>query len=298
MNTESGLPGHSINEGYPFDKIVTAEAMPHRLDCKQGPDGRVLINWDASIFGAHETMEELKDFLIHRLFDYSEALKISEDQIRSLLDEMPFMPEEFNFVLIHAPDGIHDSPVRLYQSKFNPEYSLYREVGNPNDENWDASRWMLLKKEGDNVFKPIPVLLPCHRIAYALFYALGIQIKPTAATGLQEVTAAPYVRKSTDEILTEAESKNTDQNEAQTPNPPVAENPFQPTSKERDFGSEILFDVVYNRPGQYPPVSYTKISALDEKDAITKAKFLIETDRSMPEGFVAEFENFIATKSQ
>jgi len=54
---------------------------------------------------------------------------------------------------------------------------------------------------------------------------------------------------------------------------------------------------VYNRPGLFPPAHLPKIMALSEKDAITKAKFMVETSDGMPEGFTAEFEHFIATKS-
>lgn len=275
MNTDSGIPGHSINEGYPFNEVVTEKNFPNRVICTQDKSGKIFVNWSSDVFGKPETEDAMKDFLINRLFDYSEALKICEDQVRSLLDEMPFIPEEFGFEVVHKPDSIHDSPIRMYQSKLNPDYTLFREPGDTLSDDWDPTAWVLMKKEG-NEFRQTPVFLPCHRIAYALFYALGIKIKEDKKNEISQVST---------------EENDFYQHEGQVSKPEVS------APEVATIASENLFDVVYNRPGQYKPVTIPQVSATDEKDAMSKAKFLIETGEGA-DGHVVDFKNLIATKTQ
>jgi hypothetical protein len=39
------------------------------------------------------------DFLLHRLFDYKSALFIAEEQIAHMIEQFPFIPEDFLFEL-------------------------------------------------------------------------------------------------------------------------------------------------------------------------------------------------------
>jgi hypothetical protein len=299
MSTESGLPGHSINEGYPYNEIVTRGAMPNRLAFGVNEKGQILVNWNPEVFQVEDAPEALKDFFIHRLADYHEALNTAEGQIEDILNEMPFIPEEFDFELIVKPEDISDSPVRLYQSKHCPEYSLYRPLGDPNDLNWDPAQWVILKKESDNTFKPIPVNIPCHRIAYALFYALGIRIRPDMSKVMHEASTSAPVREEEQKVVNITSDENGNYypglgTVAIKESIPGEDWPVPPADKITTPG-QVYFDVSYSRPGQHPVVKFERIAAEDEKDAITKAKFMVETDpNSGDQVHTAEFEHFKA----
>jgi len=175
-NQQKG-PGHAINEGYPYRCVETESLFPNRPEVTMGEDGIVHVAFSEEHFGKMETELQMNDFILFRLFDYSEALKIAEAQIKTLLEEEPFIPEEFGFECVHQPDSIHDSPVRVYSSKYDERFSLFREVGDVSDRTWDPQKWVLMKKNDNNTFDNIPVKLPCHRIAYAVFYSLGVDVR-------------------------------------------------------------------------------------------------------------------------
>lgn len=237
MRKEKWTPGHAINKGYPYLEIVTEAVFPNRVKVGMDENGMVAIDYDKEVFPADiQSASQKEQFLLHRLFDFSEALKVAEDQIRTLLEEEPFIPEEFGFEVIAKPvDFANDSPVRVYASKFDPKYTLYREVQDISSGSFAPENWVLMKKNEDGSFSEIRVKLPCHRIAYALFYGLGVKVEE-------------------------------DQHEAQKA--PVEE---MPPVKEME-----LFDVTFERGDAQAIIP--KISAIDEKDAMTKAMFLFQTD--------------------
>lgn len=147
MKTDNWNPGYSTNKDYPFNGI----------------ESRKLDN-------VKDEMSEL-DFLKTRL-------NIAENQIEEIFHEMPFTPEIFGFELIHQNKDIHEKPIRMYISKYNDAITLYQKPSDPLSDTFNPYQWVLLEKITDGQFKEeINLVLPCHRIAYAAFYALGVKIE-------------------------------------------------------------------------------------------------------------------------
>lgn len=179
MITEKWNPGHSLKKGYPWCGAVSKDQLPNRV--------RIVLETDNVLTVHPQGFEEPKaedvaahiDFLTSRCFDFQEALKSAEDQIAEMMTEDPFVPEDLGFELVHKPETIHDSPVRIYSSKYDDRFTLHREVLDIYDENMDASQWVIMKKRPDSdKFDRIEVKIPCYRIAYALFWALGVIMEP------------------------------------------------------------------------------------------------------------------------
>jgi hypothetical protein len=157
--------------------IQSAFLFKNRPGVKMLEDGKVELDINPEHYAVPETELQETEFVFHRLYDFSEALKIAEEQIQTLLEEMPFIPEEFGFEVIHRPETISDSPVRVYASKYDPRFTLFREVMDVNSmETFRPENWVLMKNENDE-FQEIKVKLPCHRIAYAVFYSLGVKVE-------------------------------------------------------------------------------------------------------------------------
>ena len=179
MNTETWNPGHSLNKGYPFAGVESEKQLPNRIKIVLEKDN--IITVDFASFGEplNESQEQL-DFMISRAFDFQEALRTAEQQIKELLTDDPFLPEDLGFELVHKPSTIYDSPLRVYSSKYDNRFTLYREIADPNDAQWDTSKWVLMKKhdDGSDKFDKIPVKIPNYRIAYALFTAMVVVMEP------------------------------------------------------------------------------------------------------------------------
>jgi len=119
-------PGHAINKGYPYNMIQSAFLFKNRPGVKMLEDGKVELDINPEHYAIPETELQETEFVFHRLYDFSEALTIAEEQVKTLLEEMPFIPEEFGFDVIHRPETINDSPVRVYASKYDPRFTLFR----------------------------------------------------------------------------------------------------------------------------------------------------------------------------
>lgn len=197
MEQTTWTPGHAINNGYPYEKVETDFLFPNRLAVRREEDGKISVDFDETKFPPVETEIQERDFILFRLFDYSEALKVAEDQIRTLLEEEPFIPEEFGFEVVAKPETIYDSPIRIYSSKHDESYSLYREVQDISKRDFNPENWVLMKKKEDGTFDEIKVKLPCHRIAYAVFYGLGVSVEPAQnEAGVGPVLELPPVVES------------------------------------------------------------------------------------------------------
>lgn len=261
MSTENWKPGHSTTKGYPYERIESREFFPNRPSFQQDQEGRVGVHVDTSIYpdfpkdGELIDPELIKNFLFNRAFDFQEALKVAEDQIAELLTEDPFIPEDFGFEIAYKPESVDESPIRLYQSKYNSIYTLYRPVLDT-EKDFDPSMWVLQKKAEDGSFSTLDVSLPCHRIAYAFFYAMQIQMQDSCVEEVEEVKEADV------EVIYEP---NAELNIIA--NPPKGFINFSV-----DYVSNIVM-----LDGKRMNISLQNIIALDEKDAQTQAKFLIET---------------------
>lgn len=257
-------PGYStIKTRYPYDGVESMAYLPMNTRPVFSLDDdtkRVGVNIDAAVFPkqteqlAESTepavhMQYLVDFLMDRSFEYQNALKVAEDQVMELLSEDPFMPEQFGFKLIHEPEEISDAPIRLYQSTFDDKYSLHRPVANTLDPEWNPAVWVLQKRCDDNTFTSEEVILPCHRIAYAFFFAKNIKVMEKLVYEQGPGSDAPVIEKK-----------------------PLI-NPVKGMNN---------YSVVYLQRNDNPDNmarSFTidNIIAEDEKDAQSKVKFLIET---------------------
>ncbi len=170
-------PGHAINKGYPYNMIQSAFLFKNRPSVKMLEDGKVELDINPEHYEIPQTELQETEFVFHRLYDFSEALTIAEEQVKTLLEEMPFIPEEFGFEVIHRPETINDSPVRVYASKYDPRFTLFREVMDVSSiDDFRPENWVLMKNENEE-FQEIKVKLPCHRIAYAVFYSLGVKVE-------------------------------------------------------------------------------------------------------------------------
>lgn len=118
---------------------------------------------------------DFEDFMVHRCYEFSEALKASENQIDDMLHEDPFTPELLGFEPVHQTKGTSLPPQDVYVSIHNPDVMIYR-----NHDHEKPSMWVMMKKtpEGSPMeFITTELYLPCQRIAYAAFSALMIKMK-------------------------------------------------------------------------------------------------------------------------
>lgn len=192
MNRETWNPGHGLNKGYPFAGVVSEEQLPNRIKIILEENNVITIDFASFGEPLNDSTAQL-DFMISRAFDFQEALRTAEQQIKELLSEDPFIPEDLGFELAHKPATIHDSPVRVYSSKFDDRFTLYREIGDPHDAQWDTSKWILMNKhdDGSDKFDKIPVRIPNYRIAFALFVAMGVVMEPEQ----HEANEAPVIEE-------------------------------------------------------------------------------------------------------
>lgn len=105
--------------------------------------------------------------------DESILLEIAEQQIEDMLFEKPFIPDLFGFEAIVKPQDTTDVPITIYQSKFDENIIIFR-------KSRSDYGWTIQQKQPEGTMPPIKdidVTLPCERIAYALFYALGIKVE-------------------------------------------------------------------------------------------------------------------------
>lgn len=173
-------PGHSITKGYPHDTIISQERFKNRLGVflDKGRKNKVHFLVDKAFYpdfkGIYPRMSAAGfrraiDFLIFRLFDYAEALLVAENHIEHLLEEQPFIAEDFGFIKVVGPKDITDNPTKIYTSKYDDTISIFRNMS-------EEYEWHLIKNNG-GAFQDTKLLIPNHRIAYALFFALGIKVE-------------------------------------------------------------------------------------------------------------------------
>lgn len=178
-------PGFALNKGYPYARVESEAQLPNRVRIVLEADNVItLLQHNFSIPMPEDDLQAFADFLMGRCFDFQEALKTAENQIKDLLTDDAFVPQELGFELISKPETIHDIPARIYASKYDDQFILYREMYNVSDAEIDTTRWIIQKKIiGTDKFDKIPVRIPNHRIAYALFYALGVKMEPEQSEG-------------------------------------------------------------------------------------------------------------------
>lgn len=177
-------PGHSITKGYPYEKVISQERFKNRIKIildrrhtRKNKDVTELYA-DPLLYPDYKPATWLQrfiagkiiDFLEFRIFDYAEALMVAESQIQHILEEQPFLPEDFGFIKTVGPKDVTDNPTKIYTSKYNDKISLFQ-----NDE--EDNEWVLLTRRDDGSYFDTKLQIPNHRIAYALFYGLNVKVE-------------------------------------------------------------------------------------------------------------------------
>ena len=248
MNNQQWNPGHAINKGYPYERVESRHLFSNRVELRQNQEGHIGLHVDYTTFPqAKEAFESddkrlIIDFLMDRLFDFQEALILAEEQVISILTEDPFIPEEFGFESAFEPETPQDAPIRVYRSKYNSNITIHRPIGDVMSDDWDPAVWILQEKKED-AFTNTTVKLPCHRIAYALFYGLGVQVEEKT----KEESIAEEVKF--DEVMEEP----------------------------RDGKKANRYNVMYQSGVTDKNFTIENVQSNTERGAITAAKFLIET---------------------
>ena len=164
------IPPHGLAKGYPWSGIaskvivISRETFRHRNE--DGVD-KYYYTIDGNV------MPDSNNGAKEAGYIFQEALKIAEDQLEYMLTEAPFNPEDFGFVAIVKPVDTTDVPITIYQSKFDENIIIFR-------KSKSDYGWTIQQKQTEGTMPPIKdidVTLPCERIAYALFYALGIKVE-------------------------------------------------------------------------------------------------------------------------
>ncbi len=81
---------------YPFGEPLSKTEFTNRFEIKKKGGKIVLDNLDTKVWG-EVNEDNLRDFCMFRLFDYSEALKIAEQQIVDMQKPEPFIPQDYGF---------------------------------------------------------------------------------------------------------------------------------------------------------------------------------------------------------
>lgn len=145
------IPPHGLAKGYPWNGIVTKNLKK--------------VVYAGSVHPMEKPLEEGVSL--------EEALQIAEEQIEDMQKENPFTPEDFGFEAIVKPQDTTDVPITIYQSRFDENVIIFR-------KSKSDYGWTIQQKQPEGTMPPIKdidVTLPCERIAYALFYALGIKVE-------------------------------------------------------------------------------------------------------------------------
>lgn len=168
---------HSTSKGYPFETVISQERFKYRLSpLLDRGNYKVQVTVDPAVYPGFKGIKKIMrlfagsviDFLLFRVFDYAEALTVAEQQIKDLLTDAPFIPEEFGFFKAIKPLEITDNPAIIYISVYDSNISLFR--------NTEDCQWTMVKRT-DDVFTETVITIPNHRIAYAFFYALGVKVE-------------------------------------------------------------------------------------------------------------------------
>lgn len=165
------MPDHSTCKGYPWIGVKTEASYPaeKRFTSFQ----KVMLDPLEPNYvkiGTEKYMhKKIKELACH-LIDAEDALMKAEEQIRFMQEDSPFVPEEFGFECVARPESITEAPIKIYCSKYNPNYSIYKIFGKRYD-------WKLLTKKDDVTFDELTLHFPCHRIAYAFFVAMGVKVE-------------------------------------------------------------------------------------------------------------------------
>lgn len=176
MNTTDSLPKHNLGDDYPFMEPVSLQIYPANERLGQ------ILHIDKGIINMNREAMEIKfglkpnsgdnEFdrayylgITDRLLKAEQALQEAEHQVRDTMKDLPFIPEAFCFEVVQAPQSIEEDPITIYKSKLTSGILLSRVIGKSNN-------WIVMR---DGV--KIEFHIPCERVAFHVFYALGIPVK-------------------------------------------------------------------------------------------------------------------------
>lgn len=148
----------SLFGGYPHNGIKSLEILPNRVGATL-VSGKVMLVMNKEHFTFPKSIESQRDFCFDRIYDYTNALAIAEQQISDMQAEYPFIPQSFGFQetdLILNPHGF--SPTCYTKGKYM--------IANVEDYKWIIT--------GVNNGDGITIDLPNIDVAFITLRALGV----------------------------------------------------------------------------------------------------------------------------
>ena len=163
------IPPHGLSRGYPWNG-VQSKIFSEVMSLFEFNKKAEVEDYYFSMDGKKIHVEEKG--VLEAGYILQEALKVAEEQVMDMLSEKPFVPENFKFEAVVKPKGTSDVPVTIYQSQLNENVVIFR-------QHRSDYGWTIQQRQPEGTTPPIKetnVLLPCERIAVAVFYALGIKV--------------------------------------------------------------------------------------------------------------------------
>lgn len=145
---------NSLFGGYPYGDPKSQEVFPNRLEINL-VDGKVSVHVNTETYILTEE-DDFKDFILDRLFDYSNALSIAEQQVRDLQVDYPFIPQDLGF---EETDVVFEGDGFVPKCYKKGKHLLGRVAGT--DHDWFLSEHGIIKLETAN-------------IAFTVFRSLGV----------------------------------------------------------------------------------------------------------------------------
>lgn len=187
INKTTPIPGHQVGGGYPFEGPITRTTWHSR------PTAKLIGN----INGEHKVVMSDGASVYNYIVALEKALSEVEGQVNDMLQDQPFNPLDFGFELVYKNQDIKEPPVKIYQSKFDEYITLHQPFQDVDSPEYNAAMWVMQDKfEGGTLHSRV-LHLPCHRVAFHAFYALGIKIEDGAETkSLLEVANTPVTEEA------------------------------------------------------------------------------------------------------
>lgn len=271
---KNNTPGFSTEKSYPYNGIESKALFSdkYRLNPYQSLKGEIIIDIDSDSYPdivnrSPDTRTSFETFLLNRLFEYSEALKICEGQVDEIFKDDPFNPEHFGFTLVHKNSAITEPPVKIYVSTYDNNIVLFRKPSSPMDEDYSPSMWIVQKKDADGNIVPVELNLPNKRIAIAALWSVGVPVQSEENTS--EITIPN--EKALDDSTKER--------------PPIVKAFLDGDDEEYRRQQNINY---LKRNNYTHAISFYRngfdfilefVNDDSDKDALSSAKFLIETNQ-------------------
>lgn len=308
-------PGHRVGGGYPFLHNEAKALWPQRPIIKVDNDSRqaffdaneieykpslrakdiaiLFSRWVNEYGDTHEDISlpieakydifrkeisegDFEDFMMFRAAEFAEALETAEGQVDDMLKEDPFSPELLGFEVAAQNKDVTEAPMRMYLSTLDDRFAIHRAPGDVMSNDWNPHEWILIKKLADGSLQSIDLTIPCMRIGYAALAAMGVKMRP-------EKVKIPEGFRKMDDYNTYADKDDFTYNFVNGEMIPIPtfKADENPPAFKMDAPDAGCIRVWFNRTeGEIK--AWLDVSATDNQEALSKAKFLLETNSENP----------------